>query len=93
MYASLTIRNATSTKAIIDAINNAPIVEGMEGIEFSAEQLAGQYAAQAQIAAGDPVDEQALQAHLDVLKAEGAKFDVSAAIAHGLAFAKAAKEE
>lgn len=91
MYASLTIRNAFGMKAIVDAINNAPIVEGIEGVEFTAEQLAGQYAAEAEIAAdsGYLVDENALWVHLKVLEENGAQFNFQAAIDHGLAFADA----
>lgn len=93
MYISLTIRDAHSIETVVAAINEAPICEGMEGIEFTAEQLAGQYAAAAQIESGYPVDKAALEAHLDYLQESGARFDYPAAIAQGLAVAEALKDE
>jgi hypothetical protein len=93
MYASLSIRSAASFAAVVDLINDAPFTEGMQGIEFTAEQLAGQYAAEAQIESGYAVDEAALEAQLEFLSEGGANFDAAAAIRYGKAFAKAATQK
>ena len=45
MYFSISMRDAESVTRCVSLIAEAPIVEGMEGIEFSPEQLAGQWAA------------------------------------------------
>lgn len=90
MYASNTIRNCSSLEQVITVINGGAIVEGMEGVEFTPAQMAGQYAFEAARESGWPVDESALDAHLDFLAEAGAEFDRSGAIVHGLQLAAAA---
>ena len=90
MYASNAIRGYVTLERIVAIINEGGTCEGMEGIEFSGEQLAGQYAFDAAKASGYPIDESALDAHLDFLAESGAEFDRSTAIEHGLRLAAAA---
>jgi hypothetical protein len=45
MYISISMRDAQTVKACVSLIAQAPIVEGVEGVEFSPEQLAGEWAA------------------------------------------------
>lgn len=87
---SNSIKNATSLSEVMDLVNGATDghVEGMEGLEFTPAQLAGQYAHSA-AKAQDYMGEAEIEAHLEILAEEGATFDFSAALAHGLAIAAA----
>ena len=54
--------------------------EGIEGIEFSSEQLAGQYAFEAVINSDYKMSTSGLEAHLDILHDAGAIFDYPATL-------------
>jgi hypothetical protein len=85
---SYALLNANSLYAVVDLVN-AGTCEGIEGVEFSSEQLAGQYAFSAANAGDYTVNADALAGQLEFLSDAGAVFNTSAAIAHGLAIAAA----
>ncbi|MFP4104864.1 MAG: hypothetical protein ACLFVU_02145 [Phycisphaerae bacterium] len=92
IYISKTIQDDHSIDQLVEHANEG-LCEGMEGIEFSPEQLAGQYAWQAAKEADpDWIDEDSLGAHLEFLRDAGAKFDELEAIEHGLKLAAADSE-
>jgi hypothetical protein len=90
IYTSNAIRGYVTIEQVVAHINNGGTCEGIEGIEFSPEQLAGQYAFDA-ISESDytDFDEDALDAHLDFLVEAGAEFNRRDAINHGLILAAA----
>lgn len=93
LYICLAMRDAQSVSRCVGLIAEAPICEGVQGIEFSAEQLAGQWAADyaedSDTALAD-IDEQTLDAFLEIVEEhcaeEGhpARFDHAAALAHAV---------
>ena len=85
MHTSNTIRNCSSLEQVVTVINGGAIVEGMEGVEFTAAQLAGQYAFEAARDSGWAVDAAAIAAHLDILADAGAEFDHADAAEHAMA--------
>ena len=97
IHISNSIKNATALTEVVEIINGAADghVEGIEGLEFTPAMLAGQYAQAAAAESGYGSDDECIEAHLDILENEGAKFDSHAALKHGVAIAdaKAAKAE
>jgi hypothetical protein len=93
IYLSPAIANAHTLEEVATHVNEGTC-EGMEGIEFTPEMLAGQYAWQGAKEAGDgeEITEQHLEGQLECLHEAGAKFDEQAAIAHGMKIANAGKE-
>ncbi|WP_019933870.1 hypothetical protein [Oceanimonas smirnovii] len=93
IYLSNAIENATSIEQVVELINEGTC-EGMEGIEFTADILAGQYAWSAAKdfvdSAGMTADD--LEAQLEFLSAAGAVFSESVAVDHGLKLAAADTE-
>jgi hypothetical protein len=85
---SYAMRHATKLDAVVEMVNKGTC-EGMEGMEFSSEQLAGQYAFNAASNGDYPVDAGSIAGQLEFLSDAGAVFNASAAIAHGLAIAAA----
>lgn len=79
---SWAMSNALTLAECVDLVNGA----GMP------DQMAGQYAYEAQTESGYPICEDALIVHLDVLCDAGAHFDYCAAIAHGMMLAKDEEE-
>ncbi len=61
----------------------------MEGVEFTGEQLAGQWAFNVALDSGYVINEQGLEIHLDVLAQVGASFDPQTAVAHAMRLKKA----
>ena len=91
IYISNSIKNATSQDEVVKIIIGSAVghVEGMEGIEFTPAQLAGQYAYDAAAQSGY-TDEADIEAHLDILEGAGAaNFSYFDALDHGLAIAAA----
>jgi hypothetical protein len=88
---SNTITNATSLEQVIDAINGAATghIEGMEGLEFTPAQLAGQYACYAAIDSGCGATEENIEGQLEFIGGEGAKFNHRQALDHAMAIAAA----
>ena len=104
LYLSLSMRNAETVRSCVELIAAAPISEGVEGIEFSAEQLAGQWAADYAIdsdTALEDIDESTLAAFVEIVaehcaeENDAARFDQAGALAHALRIveAKQAGEE
>ena len=91
---SNSIKNATSQEKVVNIINGAAEghIEGVEGIEFTPAMLAGQYAQAAAAESGYGSDAECIEAHLDILENEGAKFDSRSALKHGVAIAIATAE-
>jgi hypothetical protein len=87
MYISNAIRSASSLQQFAAIINDGGTCEGMEGIEFTPEQLAGQYAFEAARDSGWPIDAAAIAAHLEVLADAGAEFGHTEAAEHSMALA------
>ncbi len=93
VYICLAMRDARSVSRCVGLIAEAPLCEGMEGIEFSAEELAAQWAAayaeDSDTALAD-IDESTLDAFLDIVEEhcteEGCRvtFDHSQALAHAV---------
>ena len=94
IYISNSIKNAKNQEEVVEIINGAADghVEGMEGIEFTPEMLAGQYA-HAAAAQHGYMGEAEIEAHLDILGDAGANFDYFAAAAHGMAIAAAKADD
>ena len=82
MELSHTITNARSIDQVVEAINGSAWVG-----DLTDDQLAGQYAYEAQRQSGYPIDDEALVVHLDVLASAGAKFDFIKAKKYGLELA------
>ena len=87
---SNSIKNATSLGEVMAIINGAADghVEGMEGIEFTPSQLAGQYAHDAAAESDFGADKDSIDGQLEFLAEEGAKFDHYAALDHGISIAE-----
>lgn len=81
MNISLALQNATRLEDVVEMINSGGTCEGMEGIEFNAWQLAGQYAWSAAKDAGH-TDSASLFWQLEYLESAGAEFDQPSALAH-----------
>ena len=93
LYLSLSMRNAETVRRCVELIADAPVFEGVEGIAFSAEQLAGQWAADYAIdsdTALEDIDESTLAAFVEIVaehcveENEAANFDKAGALAHAL---------
>jgi hypothetical protein len=94
IYISLAMRDSQSVSRCVELIAEAPICEGMEGIEFSAEQLAGQWAADYAEDSDTPlaeIDKETLDAFLGIVEdhcseeGQPANFDHAEALAHAVA--------
>lgn len=91
-YLSNAIANAASLEQVVEYVNEGTC-EGMEGIEFSPEMLAGQYAWEAaKDAAEGDITEADLEGQLEFLSEAGGVFDEQNAIAHGMKIAAADSE-
>lgn len=91
IYLSNAVANATSIEQVVEYVNEGTC-EGMEGIEFTAKMLAGQYAYDAAKECVDKVTERDIEGQLEFLQEAGAEFDEQAAIAHGMKIAAADAE-
>lgn len=90
IYISNALNNALSLEAVVSLVNRGTC-EGMEGIEFSPEMLAGQYAYNAAKEAGSVEDED-IDGQLDYLHEAGARFNQAAALAHAIAIKAADRD-
>lgn len=86
---SYAINNALTLDDVVALVNEGTC-EGMESMEFTSEQLAGQYAYNAAVESGCPVNAADIDAQLEFLRDAGAVFDDTKAAAHALAIARAA---
>lgn len=104
LYLSLSMRDAETVRRCVELIADAPICEGAEGIVFSAEQLAGQWAADYAVdsdSALEDIDAPTLSAFVEIVgehfaeEDQEAHFDKAGALAHALRIieAKQAGEE
>jgi|TARA_R110000851_G_scaffold333472_1_gene513548 hypothetical protein len=93
IFLSPAITNAHTLEEVVAHVNEGTC-EGMEGIEFTSEMLAGQYAWEAakQASDGEPITAYSLEGQLEFLSDAGARFDEPKAILHGLALASADAE-
>jgi hypothetical protein len=89
IYLSNTVKNATTLDQVIDAINDGGTYEGIEGIEFTPEQLAGQYAYDAVIESDYTVIVENIEGHIDYLQEHGAIFDEGKAVAWAMKIKRA----
>lgn len=89
---SYAVQNAKTLNDVVEFVNEGTC-EGMEGMEFTSEQLAGQYAQSAAQESGYPVTADAVEAHLDFLSDAGAVFDTSGAVAHAMVIQAAIQAE
>lgn len=92
IYISRAVQNAATLEQVVELINAGGTTEGMEGVEFSPAQLAGQYAYDAADDAGFGIDRDNIAGQLSFLAAAGAVFDESAAIEWALKLAAASAE-
>lgn len=93
IYLSNAIANATSIEQVVEYVNEGTC-EGMEGIEFTSEMLAGQYAwsAAKEASDGESITSYHIEGQLEFLSEVGARFDEAKATLHGLALASADDE-
>ena len=98
LYLCLAMSNSQSVERSAGLIADAPICEGVEGVEFSAEQLAGQWAADYAMSSDtklSDIDEDTLDAYLDIVEEhcqeEGVtiNFSHAAGLAHALKIVRA----
>lgn len=87
MFISNALQNAHSAEKAIELINEG-VCEGMEGVEFSSDQLAGQHAWACAKEAGYGVDSDNIEAQLDIIAEQGAQFDSLKALEHALKIAE-----
>lgn len=73
IYMSNKVQNATSLETVVELVNDGTC-EGVEGVEFTSEQLAGCYAYNAAKESGERVEGD-LEAHLEFLAEAGAEFN------------------
>lgn len=94
LWISYALDNALTAEEVVEVVNGGTC-EGMEGIEFTASMLAGQYAAgAAKDSADNGVIEHAdIEAHLEFLHNFGAIFDFETATEHGMRIVKAREAE
>ena len=85
-WLSPAITNSHDPDVIVELVNEGTC-EGMEGIEFSSEMLAEQYAYYAADDAGYGLNEDNLYAHLEFLQEYGGRFDFSKALAWAIKLA------
>lgn len=85
IFISNAIANAHSIEAVVEHVNEGTC-EGMEGIEFTSDMLAGQYAADAAMDAsdGEEVEEYHIEGQLEFLREAGAVFNEQSAIQYGM---------
>ena len=81
MNYSIQLNKANTIEKAAEIVTNGTC-EGVEGVEFTPEQLAGQYAYDAQREMGEPVTDDGSFFHLECLENAGAKFDFSEAMIH-----------
>ena len=91
IYLSNAVANATSIEQVAEYVNGGTC-EGMEGIEFTSEMLAGQYAYSAAKECVDEATEYDIAGQLEFLRDAGAEFEEQSAIAHGMKIAAADAE-
>lgn len=93
IFLSPAIANAHTLDEVVTRVNEGTC-EGMEGIEFTPEMLAGQYAWRAakEAADGDPITAYHLEGQLEFLREAGATFDEAKAVSHGLSLVSADAE-
>lgn len=87
MFISNALQNAQSVEQAIKLINEG-VCEGMEGVEFSNDQLAGQHAWACAKEAGYGIDGDIINAHLEIIADQGAQFDSIKALEHALKIAE-----
>ncbi len=87
---SYAIQNAKTLGDVVELVNEGTC-EGIEGMEFTPEHLAGQYAQRAAQESGYPVDADSVEAHLEFLSDAGAVFDAAGAVAHAMQIEAATK--
>lgn len=83
IYTSYALSNAHTLGYVVELVNEGTC-EGMEGLEFTSDMLAGQYAWDAASTSGYAVDAESIEGHLEFLAGEGAKFNEAKALAHAL---------
>lgn len=89
---SRAIETAGTLDRVVELINAGGTCEGMEGVEFSPEQLAGQYAYDAAYDAGLGIDRDNIAGQLSFLIDASAVFDEAPAIEWALKIAAARAE-
>mgnify|MGYP001301969331 FL=1 len=93
IFLSPAILNAHTLEEVVNYVNEGTC-EGMEGIEFTSEMLAGQYAwsAAKEASDGESITSYHIEGQLEFLSEAGARFDETKATLHGLALASADDE-
>tara|TARA_R110002020_G_scaffold149522_1_gene325847 strand:- start:717 stop:998 length:282 start_codon:yes stop_codon:yes gene_type:complete len=88
IYESHSINNAHSIENVVEIVNNGTC-EGIEGIEFSSDMLAGCYIFNAAAEGGYGFGEDELEAHCEILADAGANFNKVGAISYAKKLAEA----
>lgn len=88
VYACIALSNAQSMERVVELVNGGT-VEGVQGIEFTSEQLAGQYAFEAAKEAGYGNSDADHEGQLEFLIEAGAVFNTAAAVKHAAALVAA----
>jgi hypothetical protein len=89
IYESHAMKNANSIERVVELVNKGTY-EGIEGVEFTPEMLAGCYAYNAACDSGNEIDKEELEAQLYCLADGGANFDASGALEYAIKLSKAA---
>lgn len=89
MYSSNTLNNCHSIDEVVELVNADGCCDGIEGIEFNGNEIAGQYAFQAVHDFSSEVNSEDLEGQLDCLKDAGAKFDWKIALEYAEKFKEA----
>ncbi|OHV13026.1 hypothetical protein [Kushneria phosphatilytica] len=83
-YLSNAIANSTSLEQVVEYVNEGTC-EGMEGIEFSSDMLAGQYAwSAAKEGCDDEITEESIEGQLEFLREAGGVFNEQIAVEHAM---------
>lgn len=89
---SYAVAHAQTLESVVSLVNEGTC-EGLEGMEFTPAQLAGQYAQSAAKDSGYPATSDSVEAHLEFLSDAGASFNFADAVAHAMAIQAATEAE
>lgn len=88
IHLSGSIKKAKSIDEAVEIINSRAPCESIEGVSFTPEQLAGQYACKANEDSDAELHKDELEVHLSILSEAGARFDSYTALKHACRLAE-----
>lgn len=89
-YSSKTLRDCRDIEKVIELINSGTILEGIEGVEFTPEELAAEYSYEAakENVGEELIENDKLEFHLSILLEKGANFSYPDALDVALQYIK-----